>query len=109
GLRQINAPAGALAAYRFYGQQFGLNGRLKRVEPIVTAADRVTVRLEETRLLAAHALSLNIEKAGIYTAELAPPADFVVADVRGEGVDDWKFSDGKLRVNFAARVLGARK
>ena len=37
-----------------------------------------------------------------------------MADVRGDGVEDWKISDGParpqvLRVNFAARVLGARQ
>src|SRR5208282_1736029 len=28
--------------------------------------------------------------------------------VRGEGVEDWKVSDGRLRVSFSARVLGSR-
>lgn len=115
GLRQVNAASGALAAYRFFGRPVTLAARLKRIEPVVKAADRVTARLEETRLLITHALSLGVEKAGIYGLELAPQAGFTVADVKGEGVEDWKVTDGPvadgkvLRVNFNSRVLGARK
>ena len=109
GLRQVNAAAGSLAAYRFSARPFALALRLKRIEPVVTADDRATARLEETRLLATHALTLNVEKAGIYNIELHPQPGFVVADVRGEGVEDWKIADAKLRVSFTNRVLGARR
>ncbi len=109
GLRQINAPVGALAAYRFNSRPFTLALRLKRIEPVLACDDRVTTRLEETRLLIAHSLALNVEKAGIYAAELQPQVGLTVAEVRGEGVEDWKASDGTLHVNFAARVLGQRK
>ncbi|MSU58863.1 MAG: hypothetical protein EXS35_11980 [Pedosphaera sp.] len=111
GLRQVNAAAGSFAAYRFSPDKsgFALALRLKRIEPVVTASDRATARLEETRLLASHALTLNVEKAGIYNIELQPQPGFVVADVRGEGVEDWKIADGKLRVSFTNRVLGSRK
>lgn len=109
GLRQVNAATGSLAAYRFSARPFSLTLRLKRIEPVVTASDRATARLEETRLLATHALMLNVEKAGIYQIELQPQSGFVVADVRGEGVEDWKVTDGKLRVSFTNRVLGSRK
>jgi len=109
GLRQINSPAGALAAYQFYGRPFALGLKLRRIEPVIHVATRVTARLEEARLLTTHAVSLNVEKAGIYAVELSPLGSFVVADVRGEGIEDWKARDGKLFVNFASRVLGARK
>jgi hypothetical protein len=109
GLRQVNAAAGSLAAYRFSARPFTLALRLKRIEPVVTASDRATVRLEETRLLATHALTLNVEQAGIYNVELQPQPGFVVADVRGEGVEDWRVTDGKLRVSFTNRVLGSRR
>jgi prepilin-type processing-associated H-X9-DG protein len=108
GLRRVNAAEGALAAYRFNGRPFTLALRLKRIEPVIHIADRVGARLEETRLLSSHRLALGVEKAGVYTLDLLPPAGFSVADVRGEGVEDWKDSGGKLRVNFSARVLGAR-
>src|SRR5262249_11024316 len=84
GLRQVNASAGALAAYRFYGRPLALAAKLNRIEPVLKVVDRVTSRLEETRLLIAHALSLTVEKAGIYSLELTPQTNFVVADVRGE-------------------------
>ena len=109
GLRQVNAPAGSLAAYRFSARPLALALKLKRIEPVMTASDRATARLEETRLLASHTLTLHVEKAGIYNLELQPQTGFVVAEVRGEGVEDWKIADGKLRVSFANRVLGARK
>ncbi len=109
GLRQVNAPAGSLAAYRFNARPFSVSVKLRRVEPVLKLADRVTVRVEESRLLVNHALTLNVEKAGIYTLELTTPPGLVVAEVRGEGVDDWKAADGKLKLSFASRVLGARK
>ena len=109
GLRQVNAPDNAVAAYRFNARPFTLALELKPIEPVITVADRVNARLEETRLVVAHSLALNVEKAGIYTLELTPPAGFAVADVRGDGIEDWKVSDGKMRVNFSARVLGPRR
>lgn len=109
GLRQVNASGGALAAYRFYGRPFALAAKLKRIEPVLKVADRVTTRLEESRLLVSHALTVNVEKAGIYSLDLSPQAGFIVSDVRGEGIEDWKMSGAKLRVNFSSRVLDSRK
>lgn len=109
GLRQVNAPAGSLAAYRFNARPFRVSAQLRRVEPVLKLADRITARVEESRLLVSHVLTLNVEKAGIYTLELTPPPDLVVAEVRGDGVDDWKVAGGKVNLSFAARVLGTRK
>jgi type II secretory pathway pseudopilin PulG len=115
GLRQVNAPGGALAAYRFHGRPFALALRLHRIEPVVSVVERVSARLEETRLVSAHSLSLNVEKAGVYAVDLLPAPGFLVADVRGDGVEDWKWSatgtgsTRVLRVNFATRVLGPRR
>ena len=108
GLRQVNAPGNAVAAYRFNARPFTLAVELKQVKPVLSVSDRASLRLEETRLLMTHSLALNVEKAGIYTLELAPQTGFAVADVHGEGIDDWKFADGKLQVSFSARVLGTR-
>jgi type II secretory pathway pseudopilin PulG len=109
GLRQVNAPQGALAAYRFHGRPLALGVKLRRLEPVVHVAARVTARLEEARLLLSHVLSLNVEKAGLYRVELGPLGDLLVSDVRGEGVEDWKAKDGRLSVSFGSRVLGARR
>jgi prepilin-type processing-associated H-X9-DG protein len=109
GLRQVNAPDNALTAYRFNARPFTLAVKLKHIEPVITVADRVGARLEETRLVVTHSLALGVEKAGIYAIELLPQPGFAVAEVRGDGVEDWKVSDGKVRVNFSARVLGARR
>ncbi len=107
GLRQVNAPKGMLAAYRFYGRPFALMAKLKRIEPVLNVADRVTAHLEETRLLVSHALTLSVQKAGLYALEMTP--ELPVADVRGDGIEDWKTVDGKLRINFNSRVLGERQ
>jgi type II secretory pathway pseudopilin PulG len=109
GLRQVNAPAGALAAYRFNGRPVSVAARIQRITPVLRLADRVTARLEEARLVVAHGLNLMVEKAGIYALDLTVPPGFVVSEVKGEGVDDWKAGDGRLKVSFASRVLGARK
>jgi prepilin-type processing-associated H-X9-DG protein len=109
GLRQVNATGDALAAYQFNSRPFTLALKLKHIEPVIGVTDRVTARLEETRLLIAHDLTLNVEKAGIYTLELTPQPGFAIADVRGEGVDDWHFTDGKILVNFSTRLLGSRR
>ena len=109
GLRQVNATGDALAAYQFNARPFTLALKLKHIEPVIGVADRVSTRLEETRLIISHSLALNVEKAGIYTLELTPQPGFAVADVRGDGIDDWNYSDGKIRVNFSARLLGLRQ
>ena len=109
GLRQVNAPAGALAAYRFNGRPISIVAQIQRIAPVLKLVDRVTTRLEETRLLVSHAFNLTVEKAGIYALDLTVPTGFVVSEVKGEGVDDWKATEGKLKVSFASRVLGARR
>lgn len=109
GLRQVNAPDNAVVAYRFNARPFTLALKLKHIEPVISVADRVNARLEETRLVVAHTLSLDIEKAGVYSLELLPQAGFAVADVRGDGIEDWKVTDGKLVVNFSQRALGQRQ
>lgn len=108
GLRQVNTPAGSVAAYRFNARPFFLNVRIRRIEPRIEVSDRVTARMEESRFLVDHSLNLQVTKAGVYSVELTPQAGFVVANVIGEGVADYKLADGKLRVNFSSRVLGAR-
>jgi prepilin-type processing-associated H-X9-DG protein len=109
GLRQVNAMSGALTAYQFYSRPFTLALRVRHIEPVVSTSDRVTVRLEEARLLVTHALTLNVENAGVYVVELVPPGGFVVSDLHSDGVEDWKVADGKLTVNFNSRVLGNRR
>ncbi len=109
GLRQINAPSGTLAAYRFNGRPFSLAAKLTRIEPVIKVADRVTARLEETRLLVNHTLAFTVEKAGTYAVELTPQTNLVVAAVTGEGIDDWKIAGGKLQINFTHRVQGSRQ
>ncbi len=109
GLRRVNASGEALAAFRFSARPFLLAATVKRIEPVLTVADRVTAHLEESRLIVNHAAALTVEKAGLYSVEFTPQTNFVVAAVRGEGVEDWKVAGGKLRVNFVKRVLGARQ
>ena len=108
GLRQVNTPAGAVAAYRFNARPFTLSARIRRTEPLIEVTDRVTARLEESRFLVDHSLNLQVTRTGVYSIELSPQTGFVVANVIGEGVEDWKLANGKLRVNFASRVLGVR-
>ncbi|HVM47713.1 MAG TPA: type II secretion system protein [Candidatus Acidoferrum sp.] len=109
GLRQVNAPSGTLAAYRFNSRPVSIAARIQRITPVLSLADRVTARVEEARLVVSHALNLTVEKAGIYSLECVVPPGFVVSEVKGEGVDDWKAADGKLKISFASRVLGTRK
>ena len=109
GLRQVNAPDNAIAAYRYHARPFTLTLLLKPVEPVITVADRVNVRLEETRQVVTHRLLLSVEHAGLYTLELTPQPGFDVADVRGEGVEDWKPGGGGLQVSFSSRLLGRRQ
>jgi len=108
GLRQVNAVNGAFATYRFHGRPLELSLKLNRVEPFIDVATRVTSRVEESRLLVAQALSLNVEKAGVYGLEISPVGNHVVTDVVGEGIEDWKVREGVLQISFSSRLLGRR-
>jgi len=108
GLQQINPPAGAVAAYRFFGRPFTLRLSARRIEPVIETTARTTVRVEDSRLLVAQALTLQVEKAGIYAIELSPLAGFTVADVKGDGIEDWRVADNKLKITFGSRLLGQR-
>ncbi|MBI3418071.1 MAG: hypothetical protein HY043_22505 [Verrucomicrobia bacterium] len=109
GLRQVNAAPNELASFRFNARPDALQVNVARVEPVVTVADRVHARLDENRFVIRHHLSVNAARAGIYAIEFVPQTNFIVAEVLGDGVDDWKFADGKLRVSFAQRLLGDRQ
>ena len=79
GLRRVNASGEALAAFQFSARPFLLTANVKRVEPVLTVADRAGARLEESRLVVNHVLALMVEKAGIYILELTPQTNFAVA------------------------------
>ena len=107
GLRRVNASGETLAAFQFSARPFLLTANVKRVEPVLSVTDRVSARLEESRLLVSHLAAITVEKAGIYAMEFTAPTNFVVAGVRAGTVEqDWKLSEGKVRVAFAGRVLG---
>ncbi|HTV39469.1 MAG TPA: LamG-like jellyroll fold domain-containing protein [Candidatus Sulfotelmatobacter sp.] len=108
-LRQVNAPDNAIAAYEFDARPLTLGLKLAPIEPEINVTDRVNAQLEETRLVVLHHLSLDVEKAGIYALELTPQPGFVVADVRGDGIEDWNVSNGKIHVDFSDRVLGSAR
>ncbi len=108
-VRQVNAPDNAVAAYEFDARPLALALTLKPIEPEITAGDRVSAQLEEARLVVLHHLTLDVEKSGIYALELAPQAGFSVADVQGDGIDDWNIENGKIEVAYSSRVLGERE
>ena len=106
GLRQVNAEAGAVAAYQFSGREnLALPLTLKRIEPEIRASSTLTATVEETRLLAIQRITLNVEKAGIYKVNLTPPNGFNVTEVTGPGLMDWEPADGKIQINYNTRVL----
>jgi hypothetical protein len=108
GLRQVNAGAGELASYRFSARPIAVRASLTRVEPEVQVTARVRAALEESRLMVRHELALNVTRAGLYAVELALPLGVTVAEVTGEGIEDWKATNGVLRLGFTRRVLGER-
>ncbi|MBM3878200.1 MAG: hypothetical protein FJ387_00510 [Verrucomicrobia bacterium] len=109
GLRQVNAQAQEFAVFRFSSRPVALRLRLARIEPVVSVAARVRAHLEENRLRVTHDLALEVSRAGIYGLDLTPPTGFLVAEVSGEGLEDWALSEGRLRLSFAKRLLGAGK
>jgi prepilin-type processing-associated H-X9-DG protein len=109
GLRQVNAPDNAVAAYEFDERPLALALKLSPIEPEILVADRVNAQLEEARLVVTHTLALNVEKAGIYNLELTPQDGFIVTDVRGDGIEDWNVNNRKVQVDFSDRVLGTKQ
>lgn len=109
GLRQVNAAAGEVAAFRFNARPARLRVGLTRVEPEVGVAARVTGRLEDTRFVVRHQLDVDVSRAGVYAMDLGLPAGLAVTAVKSEGLDDWKAEGGRLRLQFAQRVLGVRR
>jgi hypothetical protein len=105
-LRQVEAVGGALYAYRFHARPCRADLRLRRIDPLVMAEDRISLRLEDTRLLVTHDLDVGVERAGLYTLELAPLGALNVNDVRADGLEGWKVADGRLHLSFARRLLG---
>ncbi|MBI2440930.1 MAG: hypothetical protein HYV35_06110 [Lentisphaerae bacterium] len=106
GLRQVNAAQDALVAYQFHARPFTLEMRLRRLEPEVSVADRVSARVEEARLLITHNLAVSVAKAGIYSLEMALPPGLALSDVRGSAVGDWKPTGDNLSLSFTSRILG---
>ena len=93
GLRQVNTDnrvVGAVGGVSILFPPVHPGVAVAPDRPVVNVADRVATRVEESRLLVTHALTLNVEKAGIYVLEMTPQSGFVVADVRGDGIEDWK-------------------
>lgn len=106
GLRQVNALMNQVASFRFGRRPIALGMSLQAIEPLLTVNSRVSLRVEETRAVVNHDLTLNVARAGIYGLELSAPPQWVAAQVKGDQLEDWQLSEGKLRLRFAKRVLG---
>ena len=109
GLRQVDSTPTAAAAYNFSTRPATAKANLARVEPVVKVADRVRLRLEETRLRVEHQLALNIERAGIYFLEAPVPEGFTVAEIVGAGVEDWRVTTNRIKIGFSRRAIGEVK
>ncbi len=107
-VRQINAGADELAAFRFSSRPAGLRAVLSRMEPVIYVTDRVQAELEEARWQVHHELGLQVTRAGIYSLEVELPTGWAVAEVAGEGIEDWKGERDVLRLAFGRRLLGER-
>lgn len=105
-LRQVNAPEGQVAAFRFHGRPASARVRLERLLPEVVVHDSTTLRVDETRVTRLHRLNLQVTQAGIYGLELVPPPGDRVIEVRAPGLEGWKFNDGHLHLTFNRRILG---
>jgi hypothetical protein len=108
GLLQANPPEGALAAFRFNLRPFQIAAKIKKTEAEITVRDRLGLQVEESRLVASHTLQITVAKAGIYGLNLRPQSGFEVVKVKGDGVEDWRFAEGRLVINFAAKLLDTR-
>jgi len=110
GLTQVNAIAGALAAYRFDSRPFSLMLKVRRIEPQIAVFERVHAIMEETRVVSRHTLDLDVTGSGVYRVDLGPAPGTTVAEVTGPEVEDWSAThlDGEetLRVNFKKKALG---
>ena len=109
GVRQINAGEGEWAAYRFAAEPAELKVELRPVEPRIAVADRVSVLLEEARVMYRHELSVNVSQSGIYQLEAELPTGWSVASVTGEAIGDWQALGTQLHIHFSQRLLGDRK
>lgn len=108
GLRQINAPAPHLAAYRFHARPARIDVQLERLTPEIHAATHTRIDLQDTRVVARHSLHLDVRQAGLYALQLLIPTGFTVTDVRAPGLDGWSVSADTLHLPFSERVLGPR-
>lgn len=117
GLRKVNAAAGQVGAWRFFGRApFALPVTTQRIEPAVGAHSAVDAHLSETRLRVYHRVTLNVAKAGIYSLTLGNGAvltgddKFTVANVTSTELTDWKLdpATGFITLQFQSRVLGNR-
>ena len=117
GLRKVNAAAGQVGAWRFFGRApFALPVTTQRIEPAVGAHSAVDAHLSETRLRVYHRVMLKVAKAGIYSLTLGNAAvltgtnKFTVANVTSDGITDWKLdpATGLITLQYNSRVLGNR-
>jgi len=117
GLRKVNAAAGQVGAWRFFGRApFALPVTTQRIEPAVGAHSAVDAHLSETRLRVHHRVTLKVAKAGIYSLTLGNGAvltgtnKFTVANVTSDGLTDWKLdpATGLITLQYQSRVLGNR-
>ena len=108
-LRQVNAEAGEWASYQFSQRPVALRVHLSPLEPLIVASTRVRASLEETRWLAIHELGLNVTRAGVYGLELEVPPGWLVAEVRGLGIEEWQPEGDRLRLRLAQRLLGDQR
>ena len=116
GLRQANVAQGQVGAWQYFGRKpFVLPITTQRIKPRVNLTSTVSANQGETRLLATHHLTLQVEKAGIYSltlnsSQLTGDDAFTVSNVASNGLMDWKLDpdSGQITLLYTSRVLGAQ-
>ncbi|MBL9126923.1 MAG: hypothetical protein JNL97_04720, partial [Verrucomicrobiales bacterium] len=105
-LRQINPRKDEVAAFRFFSRPASAQVRIEPLQPELAVDDQVAARVEETRLVVTHRLSVDVTQAGIYSLDLVPPTNSLVTAVRAAGLERWRMSGDRLHLAFAQRALG---
>ena len=117
GLRQANVAQGQVGAWQYFGRKpFALPITTQRIKPRVNLTSTVSANQGETRLLATHQLTLQVEKAGIYSltlnsSQLTGDDAFTVSNVASNGLMDWKLDpdSGQITLLTPAAFSGPNR
>ncbi|MFH1706782.1 MAG: hypothetical protein ABIF71_02560 [Planctomycetota bacterium] len=92
--------------FRYIKHPFRLVSAVEHIQPEISAQVNTMVRIEERGLETVYDITYLIDKAGVYTLDIALDPELLLMEVNGQNIDIYKKEGDRLKVVLQKKIKG---